>query len=997
MWIGHGKHYDGDLKMVTSDTDSKNGRLTATLGARELAEYLQQTEDWAPDLKTALIYDVCRTTDQAFEMPGSESDWEKSFEERDIAADVEAYSTEHGTEAWTDPASGRTRYTNAFIDELKDASRDIGVNKISLVDLLTKVTKHEAVADQTPPEPDGEGDIVLHDPNDLSVEIQVVDSRTGDPIAGAKVEFQGRDVETAPAIFDGLGRSENGYNVKATAPGYFYRREQVALDRVRSGDALQIPLAREFMSLEGVVRLPDGDSGAIEVKVTGNMAGMVDGYHTASYGPMEAGRFRLKIPYAEGDRTLLFRVNGVQRMEVPFNLATKSPKAEEVRGGSINVYDFGIKTLPPSDRAADWASVEQAVVGGIALDFDWKSMTEADFSDSNGWFFYSQASAKASQNPPDYARAESRLEAMLTGSSVNKSARPALETLKITLGVAAKVAEGERFLDQGDLDRAITVLEQSGLDGDGRIKPKLHSWLLQSAKERRKAKQFAAAIARLDEAIECEPSSETMLDALARQTRLEWIEHAYDRGEALGQWGDARTVVELLASNGAKGASQEWAERVERESISTACRGNYNAALDARRDANPEESERLFYEALDDSPNKHYTKLIQDQLKGLSQELFEKYYSIANELEVKQDFAGAMKAYLRSGNYKPDFAKPDIESVLQRPSIDAADRDKAETFLAGRKVVGEYRQALADGKFDRANTVLRMLSSGAVGIFELEQLRGMETEAREQFALSAIQNLQRYSELSQQQISEYRRFFESNYLGLKASGLEFKKVTNYAGTGSPWVISYTHVSTGVEFVLVPGGSLRMGSDDDANFVNEMPVKDVYLSPYLMARTELSRRAWNGSTSTSENSPVVNISHARARQWCLDHGMELPTEAQWEWAALAGEQRVKGVKIYAPSIDDVTSMTPSNALGLEHMLGNVSEWCLEAYQSYENDPAPFSGERTGQPTDPSQYVVRGGDYTHHSALTWHVTRRVPRAASSDSNGFRPIITLATLSN
>ncbi|MFT4543114.1 MAG: hypothetical protein ACI835_005583, partial [Planctomycetota bacterium] len=41
IWIGHGKHYDGDLKMVTSDTDSKNGRLTATLGARELAEYLQ--------------------------------------------------------------------------------------------------------------------------------------------------------------------------------------------------------------------------------------------------------------------------------------------------------------------------------------------------------------------------------------------------------------------------------------------------------------------------------------------------------------------------------------------------------------------------------------------------------------------------------------------------------------------------------------------------------------------------------------------------------------------------------------------------------------------------------------------------------------------------------------------------------------------------------------------------------------------------------------------
>ncbi len=70
-------------------------------------------------------------------------------------------------------------------------------------------------------------------------------------------------------------------------------------------------------------------------------------------------------------------------------------------------------------------------------------------------------------------------------------------------------------------------------------------------------------------------------------------------------------------------------------------------------------------------------------------------------------------------------------------------------------------------------------------------------------------------------------------------------------------------------------------------------------------------------------------------------MVLPTEAQWEYAARAGEAgRVSGGTLDEVAWYDGNSGSEThpvgtkkpNAWGLHDMIGNVSEWCADCYES-----------------------------------------------------------------
>ena len=102
------------------------------------------------------------------------------------------------------------------------------------------------------------------------------------------------------------------------------------------------------------------------------------------------------------------------------------------------------------------------------------------------------------------------------------------------------------------------------------------------------------------------------------------------------------------------------------------------------------------------------------------------------------------------------------------------------------------------------------------------------------------------------------------------------------------------------------------------------------------------------------------------------GFRLPTEAEWEFAARAGEPVIRlgpcarGVvqpvpgSVYGPDKGSaplpVGSKQP-NRLGLFDMQGNVWEWCSSLYLPYPYD----ASDGRESPTAPGLRVLRGGAF------------------------------------
>ena len=144
----------------------------------------------------------------------------------------------------------------------------------------------------------------------------------------------------------------------------------------------------------------------------------------------------------------------------------------------------------------------------------------------------------------------------------------------------------------------------------------------------------------------------------------------------------------------------------------------------------------------------------------------------------------------------------------------------------------------------------------------------------------------------------------------------------------------------------------------------------------------------------ETYPINNISWYGARAYCQGLGYELPTEAQWEYAAGEG---LKGRDpnrfrrhLYAGSNDpdsvgwysnnayrshhSIGQKAP-NALGLFDMSGNLWEWCADWYGSY-----PESDSLQVHPTGPatgSSRVLRGGSW-YNNASYMRVSYRLQTA-------------------
>jgi len=225
--------------------------------------------------------------------------------------------------------------------------------------------------------------------------------------------------------------------------------------------------------------------------------------------------------------------------------------------------------------------------------------------------------------------------------------------------------------------------------------------------------------------------------------------------------------------------------------------------------------------------------------------------------------------------------------------------------------------------------------------------------------------------------------------GTVPDGFTFiKKETFSCGRETHAVGIYLHEKTGLEFVLVPGGSFEMGSNSGDYY--EQPVHRVNIKDFLFCRTEVTQVAWE---KVMRESPWSGISYvhegrdyaATCISWndcgtfCDKTGLRMPTEAEWEYACRAGTSTEYCFGEYCfggsdSSLGDYAwyrdnawdkgekyahrvAQKKPNAFGLYDMHGNVYEWCSDKWHSDYNG-APTNGS-SWESSGSSSRVLRGG--------------------------------------
>lgn len=228
-------------------------------------------------------------------------------------------------------------------------------------------------------------------------------------------------------------------------------------------------------------------------------------------------------------------------------------------------------------------------------------------------------------------------------------------------------------------------------------------------------------------------------------------------------------------------------------------------------------------------------------------------------------------------------------------------------------------------------------------------------------------------------------------------------------------------NSGLVFVLLPGGKFWMGAQkqdqrqpnyDSYSKEGESPINQVELYHFLISKYEMTQGQW--LLVTKENPSLYHpSSQLEGGGYSLLHPveqvgwedcvrvmshieMQLPTEAQWEYAARAGssdpwwtgkdyralagaanladQTATKAGKVWTakqwPELNDgsivhapVGTYKP-NRFGLYDVYGNLWEWCKELQGSYTVPGRVGDGERpTPGSKDQMMRVRRGGAFTY----------------------------------
>lgn len=226
---------------------------------------------------------------------------------------------------------------------------------------------------------------------------------------------------------------------------------------------------------------------------------------------------------------------------------------------------------------------------------------------------------------------------------------------------------------------------------------------------------------------------------------------------------------------------------------------------------------------------------------------------------------------------------------------------------------------------------------------------------------------------------------------------------------------------GYELVRIPGSEFLMGSPDsekdrrdDEGPQHTVRIADFYMGRYPVTNEQYGRfidkyskttkpKHWTNSSYSQPREPAGRVSWEDAKQYARWAGLQLPSEAQWEYACRAGkktrfhsgekEWRLWRAGWYiinsGQKIHPVGEKKP-NAFGLYDMHGNVGEWVEDDWhENYEGAPAD-GGAWINEPRGPLR-VVRGGNYYNHAGACRSACRgREKPDSRPDYLGFRLVL-------
>ena len=225
----------------------------------------------------------------------------------------------------------------------------------------------------------------------------------------------------------------------------------------------------------------------------------------------------------------------------------------------------------------------------------------------------------------------------------------------------------------------------------------------------------------------------------------------------------------------------------------------------------------------------------------------------------------------------------------------------------------------------------------------------------------------------------------------------------------------------LKLVLIPRGKFLMGSPEGLgdSDPNEHPQHEVTITrPFYLGQTEVTqgqyesvmgvnpsyfsrvgRGAKRVAGSETKAHPVEQVGYADALEFChrlaqregLPEGsIQLPTEAQWEYAARANSatppvlgEALDALAWYQGNAEGRThpvAQKGANAFRLFDMAGNVREWCRDWYgDAYPDTPQrdPIGPEK---PAETALRVLRGGSWVESDRAA---APRIDRAPSPTS--------------
>lgn len=215
-------------------------------------------------------------------------------------------------------------------------------------------------------------------------------------------------------------------------------------------------------------------------------------------------------------------------------------------------------------------------------------------------------------------------------------------------------------------------------------------------------------------------------------------------------------------------------------------------------------------------------------------------------------------------------------------------------------------------------------------------------------------------------------------------------------TASRTVATRRNPVDGAVLVFIPGGTCRLGTDND----REIRIDGFWMYKYEVTIAQYRRfcqATGRPLPDGSHNHPITGVSWDDAAAYCVWAKAQLPTEAQWEKAArgpaelpypwgktLVDLPDTQGWQHVLPGGSRTADIS---AYQIHDMAGNVSEWCAD-WHSADIDASRSTINPTG-PTAGTRKVRRGGSAGHHSSDALRATARYADTpeTTAPTTGFR----------